>query len=526
MNVTWNSIVRKHVCCSTSFRTHAVLVGTLALALTQTASAQTCLQDEYGKNVQCTANDVRIAFATNPRGLDGTPKPTCIAGQTFSFVADFHVTTTATARENIGMFFATGGQANALKGTCADNIIAPIHQSANPLDTVPLGTSQYLSADPPPDTCGDISTADNNQVITVEVDNVDCKAGSNGMLALPNCTSWQQPGGTIQCVSNPPNYPWVKAAIPGSPSKCNCDDTFTVPIAVQTPGVTVAKSCNTSISTGTGLTSCDAGAEGSQVTYTIAITNQSNFGTVAIDQICDSAYGTLFRASGFTGAACPAGSVGGTISNNTCSATSTTCSFVVTQGENLTVKNIVSVVGHGSSGGTSFGPTASNEVTVTSSDAPSTATVTKTLVNTTNACLTVRYGVDVQNTSSADEAVSLSALNDSAFGDLTTVHDNVLGTTCGVATGNPGLGTLSGSSGAGALSGGLSLAGGGTHYVCQFDAQFCGGLGTISLPNNTTCNGVKHTNQVSGTLTGDEGEKVTQTPGSLTVNECVAASVQ
>src|SRR6266576_6532082 len=104
--------------------------------LAATASAQTCLKDEYGKNVQCTANDVRVAFADNPRALDGTSLTSCTAGATFSFVADFHVVTTATARENIGLYFQTNGGANALTGTCSDNIISPPHKSSNPLDTV------------------------------------------------------------------------------------------------------------------------------------------------------------------------------------------------------------------------------------------------------------------------------------------------------------------------------------------------------------------------------------------------------
>ncbi len=324
--------------------------------LAATASAQTCLKDQYGKNVQCTANDVRVAFADNPRALDGSPLLSCINGSTFNFVADFHVVTTATARENIGLYFQTGGGANALTGSCSDNIIAPPHHSSNPKDTVCLGsgataactgngTYEELDTSTPTDTCGDISTSDNNQVITVEVDNALCKAGANGLLALPNCTSWQQPGGTILCVSPAPNYPWVPAAIPGSPSKCNCDNGFTVPIAVQSPQVTVSKSCTIPTdSTQTNLTSCTLSPEGGSVIYTVTITNSSNFGSVVVDQICDSVYGTVFQAGTFTGPPCgTAGSI--PPANTTCSAltvasTPQSCTFTVTQAEATTVKNI------------------------------------------------------------------------------------------------------------------------------------------------------------------------------------------
>src|SRR5215470_11932849 len=154
--------------CSKKFSVIFALLAVTVLAAP--AFAQTCLKDEYGKNVQCTANDVRVAFADNPRALDGTPLTSCVANTFFSFVADFHVVTTATARENIGLYFQTAGGSNALTGTCSDNIISPKHTAANPLDKVQLGSSDYFSNDPAPDNCGDITTAHNNQTVTVEVD--------------------------------------------------------------------------------------------------------------------------------------------------------------------------------------------------------------------------------------------------------------------------------------------------------------------------------------------------------------------
>jgi hypothetical protein len=531
--------------CPSRFPLFSVLVGILVMGLLQAASAQTCLKDAYGKNVQCTANDVRIAYATNPRSLTGTPITSCNAGTTFNFVADFHVTTTATARENIGMYFATGGQGNALTGTCADNIIAPLHTSSTAGATVQLGSAQYQELDASPDNCGDISTANNNQIVTAEVDNVLCQAAAGtDQLTLPNCTSWQQPGGTLSCVSPPPSYPWVPAAIPGSPSKCNCDNTFTVPIRVQSPSATVAKSCNTALTTGDNHTSCDAGPEGSSVTYHVAITNTSNFGSLFIDQICDSAYGNVFTASGYT-PACTAGTIGTVTGSNTCAsgltiaaASTGTCSFTVTQGENATVKNTLTAKGHGS-GGTSFGPTQSNEVTVISSDAPSTATITKGFGSNQEVCATLRYNVDVKNTSGADEHLTLSALTDSAFGNIApTPGANILATTCGVSSSSGGAGTLP-----------TTLAVGGNDYQCTFDAQFCAAPKAIvsiagKCTNNTctagkagdacssnsdcdvACNGIQHTNTVSATMTGDEKEAVTQTVGTLTASECITVVTQ
>jgi hypothetical protein len=221
------------------------------------ASANNCLKDAYGKNLQCTANDVSIASASNVRKLDGTPLTTCPSGGTFSFIADFHIVTTATRRENIGMYFQTAGGSSALTGTCSDNIISPLHDAGqngivscgSGASQIPcLGSALYHEFDAAPDNCGDTTSADGtNQIVTLEVDNALCKAAAASQnVALPACTSWQQPDGAILCQSTPPNtgWPYVFAAVPGSPSKCNCNTALTIPVQVQTPGVTITKCAN------------------------------------------------------------------------------------------------------------------------------------------------------------------------------------------------------------------------------------------------------------------------------------------
>jgi hypothetical protein len=502
----------------------AIFIVILATAARSTpALADKCLKDAYGKNVQCSANDVSIAFADNPRNLDGSKLTQCTAGKKLSFVADFHVTTTATARENIGLYFQTAGGSNALTGTCSDNIIAPPHSSSNSADVIALGTAQYKELDTSisGDTCGDISTDNNNQVVTVEVDDVTCQAGVNGLLALPNCTSWQQPGGAIACKSPTPYWPWVPAAVPGSPSKCNCDTGFTVPIFVS-PSLTVSKSCT--VPGQTQQTSCSMPDPGGSVTYTVAVSNSG--GNATINQICDSAYGNIATAT--TNPAQPAcqtsGNVG-TATSTTCSMPQTltkggiySCTFTADQGENTTVIDTATANGVGSDGTT---PTsgASSSVTVAVGEADTTGTITKSLVSTTNNCATIRYGVDVKNTSLADEWVTLSALTDNKYGDITKFSGKILGTTCGVAS---GLGTLSGTAGGGALG----RIDPGSDYKCEFDAQFCSSPGTVNLPGGGTCTGISNTDTVMATLTGDEGETVSLTPGTLTIEECYTTYTQ
>ena len=535
----------------------AMLVMTLSLvAIATPAAANNCLQDEYGKKVVCTANDVSIASASNIRKLDGTPLTTCPSGGTFSFIADFHIVTTATARENIGMYFQTAGGSNALTGTCSDNIISPLHDAgANGIVScgsgagqIPcLGSALYHEYDTSlaGDNCGDTTSADGtNQIVTVEVDNAKCQAAAGSKnVALPACTSWQQPGGALLCASSPPNtgWPYVPAAVPGSPSKCNCNTALTIPVQVQTPGVTVTKSA----------TPTSVNDPGGTVTYSVAVTNNlSGFGNVTLNQICDSAYGTIVTQADQP--ACPTGITGldgtaSTASPASCSVPQTitfgstyTCTFTVNETEQYSspsVTDIATANGVGQDGVAPFS-NQSNSVTVTFNEAPTTATTAKSFISTQAGCATVRYDVDIHNTSGADETLMLEAsapgtppvvaLNDSQYGDVTKVQGNVLGTTCGIASGSYGLGTMaSGKPGALMSTAGTlpsTIATGGD-YTCQFDAQFCSGLGTVTTSTGS-CNGIQQTDTITPALLDDEGNPFTNVSNTLTVSECFSADVQ
>lgn len=550
-------------CCKTLVLV-TVLLAMAILATPAFAQSNTCIQNEYNlqqgvsatgttgsTKLNCTANDVRIAQVSNVRDpVTGAALTSCIAGSTFNFIADFEIVTSSSqSRENIGLYIATNSQTQALTGSCVDNIISPAH-ACHTGSPITCGSDNYHSTDPAPDNCGDTSSNDLSptfgvgaEKVTLEITNFLCQApaGTN-QVQLPNCTSWQIPGGTIQCISPSPTFPYpfngpggTPTAVPGTKAKCNCG-TIPLGVTVQSPNVTVKKTCNTVDQTTTPdfsttpptPNSCTIHPEGGTVTYTVQVTNTSNFGSIVVDQICDSAYGNIFTVSGFSGPACAAGSVG-TSTGTTCGAmtvasgASQTCTFTADQAEDVTVNNIASVRGHGSSNGT-FGPSSSNQVTVVSNEAPTTGTITKTFVGNTAGCATVRYAVEVKNTSAAgtDETLTLSALNDTAFGSITTVHGSgnnaVLGTTCDQASNGNGLGTLNQVAGAGALPVTIPVNNG--TYTCQFDGQICSGL---------DANGCfTHSNTVSATLTGDEGatDVVSLTPGSLDLKECLVGTVQ
>jgi hypothetical protein len=197
--------------------------------------------------------------------------------------------------------------------------------------------------------------------------------------------------------------------------------------------------------------------------------------------------------------------------------------------ENKVVTNIASALVHGSTSNTQASG-GSNSVTVTSHEADTTATITKGVNSTTAGCATVRYSVNVANTSASgsDETVAITALNDSAFGDLTTCKGstngctstgnvNILGSTCGVAS---GIGTETGTSGAGALPASVTV---GNNYTCYFDAQICGGLTNGCFTHSNTINSTVSGNAA---FTGDESDAVTVTvtPNPLNLNVCVTVT--
>ena len=459
----------------------ALAIGWLVLGSQPASAAPNCMQDKFGKSLVCTANDIQVAFADNIRDLNGNQLASCLDTETFSFIADFHVTTTASSRYDIGLWFATDGDANgdgARSGTCSVNMIQD--QFTDPVGgVVTLGSAFAQNLDG--DACRDVTTGSgwgvpNGRVVTVRVDNVTCKAGANGMLSLPNCTSWSQNTGGV--CNTPDN------TVPGSPSKCSCNVGFTVPILVDQGKGEATKT----------VSPASLPEPGGEFTYSISFKNTSQIVDVTLDKICDNQYGTIVYNAGTP---CAAGAIG-TINSTTCTLPQTvtkgqtySCSFKADfkPPVAMALTDTVTFTGHDSN--TTPNPvSASASATATVSDVAPTATIDKSLVGI--ACADVDYHVKVTNTDTA-ESLSLTALSDSGFGDLTKVVSPIISTTCGAATvdGKPGPGALP-----------ATIAVGGT-YECGFRAHFCGS---------------SHTDTVTGTVKDNENNTINPTSNSLTVS--------
>jgi hypothetical protein len=292
-------------------------------------------------------------------------------------------------------------------------------------------------------------------------------------LNLPNCTSWSQNTGGVCSTSND--------AAPGSPSKCNCDIGFNVPIFVETGSIQVTKDALPT----------SRPEPGGDFVFTVGVHNTAQFTSLTLDRICDDKYGLIAKVA--SAPACPVGTLGTIKPGTTCAVPQTlapggdySCSFTGSVISNIatTVTNVVTVFGHDQNNVALQG---SDSAQVAITDVPPSANVVKSLVSL--ACADVNYRVRVNNTDPA-ETLTLTALSDDGFGSITSVHGDVLATNCGVVA----------PTGPGTLPATIPVGG---SYECEFRAHFCGG---------------SHIDTVTATLNDNDGSTITPASNSLTVN--------
>jgi hypothetical protein len=245
-----------------------------------TATGDVCMQtlwtgDGNNQGLNCTSNDVRIAEVApddicvidpqTDQCKTGEDRNKCDEGSTFTFEATFTVELTAQTRYDVGLYFDTGGDPGndgARGGSCTLNTIDDSN-SAN-----------FINLDSSPDACGDINDPNNPQLVTLRVTTLCLAGNEEGEVALPNCTSWRQPGSNQVCTT-------AEDAFPGSPSKCNCDDDFTIPIIVEQPQVTITKQA---------VAAC--------VYFDVSIHNPTSLRTLTFTSLADSLYGNLLLPAG------------------------------------------------------------------------------------------------------------------------------------------------------------------------------------------------------------------------------------
>lgn len=413
--------------------------------------------------LNCTANDIRLSKATS-----WSPDK-CTAGTKFDLTATFKVDVTANARYDAAFFFRLDGDGNArgsgtnAAGKCSVTTLKP-------------GVSPALNLDT--DACGDLNAG--SYEVTFTIPDVVCQdTNGDGQLNLPNCTAWHSNQGTA-CTA--PGLPWE--AKPDTKSKCVCDDGFQVPVKVEKATLSVTKD----VKSGTPSTLPEPGG---QFEYAITVTNTSQVQTLTIDRICDDKYGTVAYANG---PACPSGTLG-SIDSTTCDLDPAVvlqpngvyaCDFKASvRGDPQTVTDTVTFYG---TDGANNQVDGSDSVSVSITNVAPAAIVTKSLASSDPlVCAELNYRVKVSNTDAGDASIDLTKLEDDKFGDITSVHGNVvLATDCKVPQ---------------------TIAKGGL-YECGFTARVCS---------------ASHTDIVTATVSDNEGGSKGVDSNALTVN--VSATV-
>ncbi len=427
-----------------------------------------CMDDLFPGTLGCTANDVRVSGIADVSGdglvnedditfapvcdagslnagadcstdanicLDqsGTPAPQmcgdrcAFPGDTTTFATTFIVELSAQERYDIGLYFDVGGDPEgdgALTGTCSISTLPETgtfdrpdgHPAGNSGMFVDLDTTCKGSGCPQPgDLCGDIDDSANpifyDLASTSNFITATCIANPDtGNLVLPSCTSWRQSGANELCLS-------PLDAFPGSPSKCNCDDAFELPIEVPPAELLVVKTA----------TPTTVNEPGGNVQFDVSVTNTGvdPNNDVTLNSLTDSIYGDITT-------------VQGDIVSTTCSVTQTitpggtyTCSFTATVTGNGgdTEVDVVTAAGVDDNGNEIGGM---DDATVDIIDLQPAISVEKTASPTSveeGSGTVVTFSVTVDNDSVADP-LTVTALSDDIYGDITMVQGDILSTTC------------------------------------------------------------------------------------------------
>jgi hypothetical protein len=435
-----------------------------------TVIGDVCMQQVYGgdnvtnaNRLNCTASDIKIAEAISAVNV-ATGQSSCIVGTLFDLRATFRVDVTANERYDAAFFFNIAGGADArnVNGTCSESILRnPTQADSN---------SPVANIDK--DSCGDLN-AGSYANITFTIPGVLCQdTNGDNLLNLPNCTSWHSNQGSV-CTG-------PSTAAPETKSKCNCDDTFQVPVTVEHPNIGVVKDASP--------TSLDE--PGGSVTFTVKVSNPATSTSITLISLVDdpdnnpaTINNVTFDANSNPTLASICGSTQlapcGPNPNSCAPASSTTCTFTRTisgnAGDSIVDKACVSGI---DSNNGAVGPTC-DTASVTIKDVTPTATVVKSVEGVV--CAELRFKVKVTNTDAAED-LTLSALVDDKFGNIATgqgqppLGTDVTGTDCALpATIKPGNTNA---------------------FVCTFDANVC------NFP---------HKNTVTGTLRDNDQNTISPT---------------
>jgi len=491
------SLLRRTV--STAFL--GLVMGTLLLGGTQPALAETvedgCMQDAYhllkDQKLNCTANDIQLSEVA-PGDVTITD-PCDYPGDMVTFTAKFTTILTAQARHDIGIYFSTDGDVNgdgALTGACS---VSTVDYTPDPpwldLDGTGddfVGTNIQSNIQ---DTCGDIDGDHNPLYPEITITALCVDNDGDGYLDLPYCTSWRQPGANELCTGPLPDFDVdgnghvSSGVIPGSPSKCNCNPGFNVPVPVPPASLTVVKTASP----------MSLSEPGGPVTFAVSVTNggidPSN--SVTINSLMDTIYNDITTTGhdGITSTTCVTGAVLAAGATYPCSFTATVSGD---GGDSET--DVVTAKGTDSRGNAVEGK---DDATVTITDVLPSIAVVKTANPTTvyEPGGSVTFSVLVTNNSVSTDPVTIDDGVDGDGNAYYGLYDSVHGDL----------------NGQGDCSVPQTLAGNGGFYSCSFTANVNGNAGDTE------------TDTVTASGTDDEGNPVSASDSAVVTVLDVASSI-
>jgi hypothetical protein len=271
---------------------------------------------------------------------------------------------------------------------------------------------------------------------------------------------------------------------PGSPSKCNCGN-LAIDITSVTTTITVTKDAVTPSVPETG----------GSATYNVKVKNDTAI-NVTVTSLTDDQYGSItathaagggFEAVTATTCNAAGGATKCQVGLVLAPGVECSCSFTGTVPPGDFPGSFTDVVTGCANNATNPTPVCdTDDAVVPYTDVPQPPSLTKQVAS--KSCqIDVTYNVVVTN-GSAQDTLTLNTLTDNVYGDIASVHGNVISTTCGQA------------SGAGTLPAVIAASG---NYSCSF-------VGRITSCSTT----VQDT--VTGTATDDDGASYTPS-GSATV---------
>jgi hypothetical protein len=522
-------------CCINKIRTTIPLLIPALLLLLATAPASAanpgegeitengCMQDLAGFELNCTANDVRVSGVADVTGdglvdeADITFAPTCdypavnvgadcstdadicrdeddnpapqlcgdrcaYPGDTTSFSTTFVFELSAQERFDVGAYFETSFDTagdGALTGSC--NIITL--PETGDFTRPDFSTGSYVDLDTsckgggcpqPEDECGDIDN-DNNPIyydmqgpkaIADTITALCLDTDNDGFLNLPNCTSWRQSGANDVCTT--PEH-----AFPGSPSKCNCDPNFQLPIEVPAATLDVVKTA----------TPTTVDEPGGTIRFDVSVTNKSPFETITLYDLVDDPYGDITSTTS------------GNISSTTCSVeqelgpdSTYSCYFmadVTGQGGTSHTDTVTASALDSNQNDLEGSDDATVQVLDVAPEMSVAKTASPTAVNEPGANVT--FSVLVSNNSTAgSDNLNLTSLTDDVFGDIADGSNTaIISTDCSVPQ---------------------TIVKGGS-YSCSFTAFVGGAPFTV------------HEDTVTAVASDEEGNELTRTdPATVDIN--------